>query len=440
MKNNSKEKIQVFGVTLSNLTRESARIRIRQMLTSGIKQQLAITVNAEFLVEAQRNPKFRAVLKESALSTADGIGVLWLAKYLSLKTYNIVAIKWIHAVWQLIYTELAIIFAPDFIRSVIREKIPGTELVWDIAEAAEDLGLSVFLAGGWGDTPELAASRMHKKFPTLKIAGTFSGKPEDSGLIEKISSTKPDILLVAFGPVRQEMWLYHNLKKTDVLLGIGLGGTFDYIAGKKPLAPRFLRYIGLEWAFRLVTQPYRIKRIFRAVITMPWYGLLTKIQELRPYRPNVACCIINEEGKLLVCRRKRSEKLTEASNNEVNHWQIPQGGIDIGETPQKAVKREMMEEVGLSNFEILGSVSNAYTYEWPLEISRNLYGGNFRGQSQSIFYLQIDTRKSQIKLDHDEFDDYKWVKADDFLPTLHPMRRELGSTIIENLNKFYKNG
>ena len=421
----------VLGVKINNLKRTQVLEKIKQFVTSQKPHQI-VTVNAEFLVAAQNDPGFRMILHTADLNTADGMGVLWAAKYLTLPITDLPLIKWLQSIWQLIYTGLAVVFYPSYIKTVIVEKISGTDLIWDIAALAEREGYRLFLLGGYENTPELVKEKLLQKYPRLKIAGLYSGRPEEEGIVEKINQTKPDILLVAFGPVRQEKWIAENLQKLRISAAIGLGGTFDYLAGKKPLAPHFLRSRGLEWAFRLITQPYRIKRIYTAVIVFPWYCLLYKIQQTKPYRKNVVACVVNDKNQILLCRRQ------DENESGKEHWQLPQGGVDENETYEEALAREIKEETGLTHLTVLGKVLHAHHYDWPSTLAKKSYEGKYRGQSQSIFYVRADLKRDQIRLDHKEFNAYKWVNKEELINAVHPFRRTLAEKVIENFDKFIK--
>src|SRR3989344_1585164 len=429
-------RISILGIPIDNLTRSEFLNRISDMLDSE-NSNLVATVNAEFLVHAQRDAEFRAVLANSEINTADGIGVLWAAKYLTLPTPNIPIIKWIVAFFELIYTGVLIVLSPKTIRSVIKEKISGSEIIWSIAELATRKNKSIYLLGGYGDTAEKVKQKLLEKYPTINILGADASNPRDSGLAEKIKILKPDILLVAYGPVKQEMWIAENIKNIGAKLGIGLGGTFDYIAGNKPFAPHILRHVGLEWAFRLVTQPKRIKRIFDAVVVFAWYMLRHKIQTLKPYRKNVLACVVNEKNEILICGRKQISNEYEFFEPEKKHWQLPQGGVDTNESNEEALVRELKEEIGVKHIEVLGEILNAHTYEWPITMTGG-WARIYRGQVQTLYFIRFHADHDEIKIDNDEFDSYKWVNKNELINSIHPVRKKVAEIIVENFGRYVK--
>ncbi len=259
-------KIDVLGVKINSDDKNTILFMIKKLL--GERQKIFITTPySEMLVAAQKDKKFCDILNSSTFALPDGIGVLWAAHYLKYRKF--------------LPGLLSIIFRPRTIRDPIPDKISGSDFVWDLTRLAEDRGYSVFLLGGFGDTPQLVAKKFQKKFPNLKIAGAYSGLSfaEKAGsemtekAIQAISKSQADFLFVALGPIRQEKWIYENLSNLSVKLAIGLGGTFDYLAGKRVLAPQIWASSGLEWLWRLITQPWRIWRVSRGVLGLIWYSV-----------------------------------------------------------------------------------------------------------------------------------------------------------------------
>lgn len=231
-------KVDILGVKIDDLTREQAVHRLKNLLVLP-KPVFIVTPYSESVVHAQKDVEFRTILNSADLSLPDGMGVVWAANFLGEK---------------------------------IPEKISGSDFVWDLAEIASDHNFSIFLMGGFDDTPALAAAKLKNKYPNLKIAGMSN----EIITPEHINNLKTDFLLVALGPIRQEKWIAANLPNLKIKLAIGLGGTFDYLARKRAAAPHFLRQAGLEWLWRLLTQPWRIGRIFKGVFGLIFYTLKTR--------------------------------------------------------------------------------------------------------------------------------------------------------------------
>mgnify|MGYP001573061451 FL=1 len=240
------DKIEILGVEIDNLTIGQAVLKIDQMVKSSSCHQIA-TVNPEFLVEASRDKKFKRILNQASLAIPDGIGLLWAAKRQK----------------------------ENFL-----ERIAGADLVMQILKKQR---YSFYFLGGAPGVAKRAANKLLEKYPRLKILGaTDGGLITDSNLahqkqlIYEINKTKPDILLVALGAPKQDKFIARWQKDLKCRVAIGVGGTFDYIAGTIPRAPRALQKIGLEWLWRFIREPRRFKRIFNAVIIFPYFVLTKK--------------------------------------------------------------------------------------------------------------------------------------------------------------------
>ena len=275
-------KIDVAGLKIDSLPKQELLRQILERLKSNQKTFLT-TPYSEFLYHGLRDRGILTILNSADFAVPDGIGILWAAKYLQLSlTAKSHTGKIIQSFWQIVYTGAAILLRPNFIRQqTLQKKIPGSELIWDIAELAAREGLSLYLLGGFGDTPKIAANKLqlrvdnfrtYAKHQQLKIAGWSNKNPGDQSIIADIQKAKPDILLVAFGPLRQEQWIADHKDQLPARLFIGLGGTFDYLAGTKIAPPTWVRSVGLEWLYRLLTQPKRIGRIWDATV-----GLVSEV-------------------------------------------------------------------------------------------------------------------------------------------------------------------
>lgn len=267
-------KIDILGVQVNADTKNTIIFLVKKLLVE--KQKIFIaTPYSEMIVRAQKDRRFRDILNSATFVLPDGIGILWSAKYLQLTTYNRLL-----NLWYLVVSLGSIIFHPKYIHSPITEKISGSDFIWDLAKIAEERGYSIFLLGGYGDTPKLAADKLKSRFRNLQIAGIYS-PPREEGIgeviIQQINSAHPDFLFVALGPVAQEKWIAENLPKLNVKLAIGLGGTFDYLAEKRAPAPQIWRRTGLEWLWRLLTQPWRIWRIAKGVLGLIYYVFRAKV-------------------------------------------------------------------------------------------------------------------------------------------------------------------
>ncbi len=162
-----------------------------------------------------------------------------------------------------------------FSRSV---RVPGADLTHRLLVTLSSQH-PVFFLGAASGVAEKAAERMKSENPNLNIVGTYAGSPapeEADAIINRINASGAQLLLVAYGAPQQDLWIAEHLGQLNtVRVAIGVGGTFDFLARTIQRAPQWLRSIGLEWLWRLILQPWRIKRIWNAVVVFPWL-VLTK--------------------------------------------------------------------------------------------------------------------------------------------------------------------
>ncbi|WP_245860788.1 WecB/TagA/CpsF family glycosyltransferase [Candidatus Chloroploca asiatica] len=237
-------RVQILGVAIDDVIEAEAVTRIAAMLESGGAHQIC-TVNPEFINEAARNPCFAEVLAQADLCTADGIGVLLAARYLG---------------------------------TPLRGRVTGVRLTHRLAQLAAERGYRLFLLGAAPGVAEEAAAVLQAAYAGLTIVGCVAGSPaphHEPFLQQVIRSARPDILLVAYGHPKQDLWIARNQPILQVPVAVGVGGVFDYLAGRVPFAPAWVRQLGLEWLYRLVSQPRRWRRIIDAVPYFCWRVMST---------------------------------------------------------------------------------------------------------------------------------------------------------------------
>jgi len=400
----------ILDVPVDNFSKQEILAKISQFL-SLIQPHLITTPNPEMIVETEKDWFFKQIFKKADLNIADGFGLVLATKYLYNKKL---------------------------------QRFPGVELMEEICKIAAMTGKSIYLIGSKEGIAQKTGEVLKKEYPGLKIAGVEKGielkiinqeakisnfnfligidfnQKENEELLQKIRRASPDILFVAFGHSKQEKWLAEFLPSLpSVKIGLGVGGAFDYLSGQIKRAPEFLRRLGLEWLWRLFHQPtYRLKRIWRAVVTFSWLIYCHKKQLKSPYRQGVIGFVINNDGKFFLGRRCPSKM--DYFFLHLDHWQPPQGGIDKNEPLEEAIVREVREETGL-NTKIIYACHETYKYDWTIAFMRHKY--HFRGQNKKIFLLKYDGGESGVKLDPHEFIDYKWVNLEELKRLIHPMRR-----------------
>lgn len=222
--------VTILGVNIDRVTEEEALAKAIGFLSSeGVSK--IYTPNPEIIMTANEDGEFMKILNEADLCTADGIGVVYGAKIL---------------------------------KKAVPCRVAGFDLTCNLLEYMKDTEDGVFLFGAKPGVAEIAAKRLEKKYPGLKVCGTNDGYFTDDdvpAIIEKINASGAKLLLVCLGAKKQEKWIsdYQNKLET-IRLCMGVGGTIDVFAGNVKRAPKIFIKLNLEWLYRLLKQPSRIGR------------------------------------------------------------------------------------------------------------------------------------------------------------------------------------
>jgi len=270
-------KIDILGVKVNTYTFLGTLREVENLLEKK-KSGYIVTPNPEIVTKAYRDDNFKEILNEALLSVADGVGIVWAAKFLSLplksKHYFL---KKIEASFQALWVLLALLFYRSYVYTVIPERVTGVDLTWEVVKLCAERRWPIFLLGGAPGVAQEAAHRLQLIHPKLKIADVYAGsgeKDEDEYLEHRIRDSKARVIFVAYGAPKQELWLARNLPKFKNALGFGIGGTFDFIAEAASVhdpdipakrAPEWLRSLGLEWLYRFIVQPKRFGRVKTAL-------------------------------------------------------------------------------------------------------------------------------------------------------------------------------
>ncbi len=222
--------LNILGVRVDDVTTGETLDFIAAAIAARTPRQLA-TVNPEFIMAAQTDVAFRAVLDQCALNLPDGIGVIWASRRLGYP---------------------------------LRERVAGSDLVERMAGRASREGWRVYLLGAAEGVAQKAAEVLVSRYPGFNCVGTHSGSPrgeEEGTIVQRVRAAAPDVLLVAYGAPTQDKWIARNLSRLDVPVCMGVGGALDFVAGVTRRAPRWMRRLGLEWLHRLIRQPWRWRRM-----------------------------------------------------------------------------------------------------------------------------------------------------------------------------------
>lgn len=233
------ERIDILGVRVHRCGEAAAAVRIGEFLREvPARLHQVCTVNPEFVMEARRNTAFRLLLNSVDLATPDGVGIVAAARLLG---------------------------------TPVEGRATGVALVGHIARMSAREGYSLFLLGAAPGVADQAAQALIRRHGAVCIAGTYPGSPRDEDWPEirsRLEQAQPDVLLVAYGAPAQDLWISRMRAEMppSIKVAMGVGGVYDYLSGRVPFAPPWIRRVGLEWLYRLATQPWRMRRILRVFI------------------------------------------------------------------------------------------------------------------------------------------------------------------------------
>jgi len=269
--------VGILGLPIDNMTLDETVSKIFDLCNDYLidgRPRLIATVNVDFLVNLHsaknykvRHPELMAILRQADVITPDGMPLIWFSQLLG---------------------------------KPLQQRVTGADLVPQIAVEAARLKKSIFFLGGDGDVARRAATTLQNHNPELLVAGFSSpfvhieGEyladefKRDDEVVEMINFTKPDILLIAFGNPKQEIWYWRNRHRLKVPVSIGIGGTFNFVTGAISRAPVWAQKSGLEWLYRITQDPARLWRRY-------FYGLVKLFFFVTPILPQVLS--LRKKGK-----------------------------------------------------------------------------------------------------------------------------------------------
>ena len=224
------KKVTILGVPVDAITMGEAVARIDGFIEKRTPVLVA-TANAEMLMRATHDGALRRILQGAAMVTPDGAGTVWAAHHLG------------HA---------------------MPERVAGYDMVQELMREAPAKHRRIFFFGSAPGVADKAKAKAEQLYPGIEIVGTRNGfftAADEPAIIEEIKAAHPDILLAALGVPKQEKWLAKHLGELGVPVAIGVGGTFDVMAGVMKRAPRWMQRAKLEWLFRGMMQPKRAGRL-----------------------------------------------------------------------------------------------------------------------------------------------------------------------------------
>ncbi len=231
------ESINIFGVRIDNIRMDDA-VKVLEDYLKGDRLNTIYTPNTEIVMKAKEDENIRGIINSGDLVTPDGIGL---------------------------------IYGSRIRKKPLRERVTGFDLSINLLEMANENGYSLFLLGGKDGVAKKAGENIKKDYPNIRIVGYHHGyfegshrgvydSQEERTIIHSINKVEPDIIFVGLGFPGQEIWIYNNRDRLRSKVIIGNGGTLDILAGNMKRAPEIFQRLGLEWFYRLLREPSRIKR------------------------------------------------------------------------------------------------------------------------------------------------------------------------------------
>ena len=228
--NKDPQRVAILGVNVSAVNIDSACAVFGDWIETRHKTYVCVAP-VSTIVDCRRDAAYRAIVNAAGMVTPDGMPVVWLARAQGFK-------------------EVRRTYGLDLMRRVCRV---GVEHGW-----------RHYFFGAAPETLERLGQHLKKEFPDINIVGMVSppfvplARMEDEGVISDMNTAKPDIIWVGLGSPKQDLWMHLNRPRLQAPVLVGVGAAFDFLAGVKPQAPRWMQHIGLEWLFRLCCEPRRL--------------------------------------------------------------------------------------------------------------------------------------------------------------------------------------
>jgi N-acetylglucosaminyldiphosphoundecaprenol N-acetyl-beta-D-mannosaminyltransferase len=244
------QRVNILGVSVNAIDMSIAVGAVRQWIDKDDRNFVCVT-GVHGVIESYRDPTLRKIHNAAGLVTPDGMPLVWLGRMMG-------------------FAQIKRVYGPD--------------LMLAMCEYSIGRAYSHFLYGGGPEVPEKLAEELKDRFPGLKVAGTYSPPfreltpDEDEGVIEMINDSGAQIVWIGLSTPKQEKWMSAHSKKLKAPVLIGVGAAFDIHSGLKPQAPMWMRSSGLEWLFRLATEPKRLWK--RYAINNPMFVALAARQLL----------------------------------------------------------------------------------------------------------------------------------------------------------------
>ncbi|NNE00824.1 MAG: WecB/TagA/CpsF family glycosyltransferase [Pirellulaceae bacterium] len=235
-----RNQVEIWDVPFDVITLDQSLQHISRLIHRG-EPSYVITANLNYVMLHHRNDDLRAITRDADLIVADGQPIVWRSKLGDRP---------------------------------LPERVAGSEMIYEIGRYAGEKGWSIYFLGGEAGVAQSCATELARLYPGMKIAGVESPPfrpltdPEQRAQDHRIQTSGADILLVAFGQPKGELWIHEHYKRLGVPVNIQLGASFDFVAGNVIRAPKICQAIGMEWFYRMVSDP---RRLVKRYATNAWF-------------------------------------------------------------------------------------------------------------------------------------------------------------------------
>lgn len=276
-RNHQRIRIKILNVSLDS----TSEARVLRSVRGRQNKFLIVTPNPEIIMQAQKDERLAEIINSADFSLPDGVGLAAAHKFMLLWNPKFKPFRIPVLFIEGLMVGLFVLFRPKWLTKNL-EIIKGRQLFLELCKLANKKKWKVFFLGGRGKVARKTAENLAESLKSLEMRWTKGprlnkeAKPvtekdelKERKAIDKINRFKPNILFVAFGAPKQEKWLAKWLEKLDVGGAMVVGGAFDYMAKKTTLPPVWMEDVGLEWLWRLMSEPKRFKRILKAFPFFP---------------------------------------------------------------------------------------------------------------------------------------------------------------------------
>jgi len=277
--------VDILGIDMDSTELVEVLAGVEEKISDSCKFYI-VTPNPELVLSATKNPALKQAMNSADFAIPDGIGLAQAAKFLSLPAPRNFPARLFTTFFQGLAVGFSTFFSQKWLTDYL-EITKGRELFLDLVKLAHKKDWRMFFLGGLDNEAELSAKKLGARFakgPKLDNNANPISEVDTKlyiDIVKKINSFRPHLLFVAFGNPKQEIWIYKNLSKLSIDGVMAVGGSFRYVAGLSKLPPKWMEGLGLEWVWRLITEPSRIRRIFNAWPIFPLKVWMYKLSQTR---------------------------------------------------------------------------------------------------------------------------------------------------------------